>query len=120
MLEMGDPVKIVDIARDLIRLSGKEPGKDIEIVFTGLRPGEKLYEELITEGEGIVRTLHEKILVLESNEWGIYKDREGFKAWLDKKIEELTAAKLHDSKAIKRILKEIVPEYKPDTDSGPA
>ncbi|GKT28962.1 polysaccharide biosynthesis protein, partial [Aduncisulcus paluster] len=68
ILEMGEPVKIADMARDLIRLSGKEPDKDIEIVFTGLREGEKLYEELITEGEGIIRTEHDKIMVLKGAE----------------------------------------------------
>ncbi len=64
ILRMGTPVKILDMARDLIRLSGKEPDKDIKIVFTGLREGEKLYEELITVGEGIGPTKHEKIMVL--------------------------------------------------------
>ena len=64
ILKMGTPVRIVDMARDLIRLSGKEPDTDIQLEFTGLRPGEKLYEELITEGEGIVPTRHEKIMVL--------------------------------------------------------
>jgi hypothetical protein len=63
---MGTPVKIADMARDLIRLSGKEPDRDIRIVFTGLREGEKLYEELITVGEGIVPTGHEKIMVLRN------------------------------------------------------
>ena len=66
ILEMGTPVKIADMARDLIRLSGKEPDRDIEIAFTGLRPGEKLYEELITEDEGVVETEHEKIMVLRT------------------------------------------------------
>ena len=56
ILKMGTPIKIVDMARDLIRLSGKEPDVDIEIRFTGLRQGEKLFEELITGGEGIVDT----------------------------------------------------------------
>ena len=67
ILKMGRPVKILDMARDLIRLSGFEPDKDIHINITGLRPGEKLYEELITEGEGIVPTAHEKLMVLRSN-----------------------------------------------------
>jgi FlaA1/EpsC-like NDP-sugar epimerase len=66
VLDMGEPVKIVDLARDMIRLSGLEPDVDIEIKFVGLRPGEKLYEELITRGEGIVPTPYEKILVLRA------------------------------------------------------
>lgn len=60
MLDMGQPVKIVDLAKDLIRLSGYEVGKDIDISFTGLRPGEKLYEELFIPGEKYDRTEHEK------------------------------------------------------------
>ena len=66
ILKMGTPVKIVDMARDLIRLSGREPDTDVKIIFTGLRDGEKLYEELITVGEGIVPTKHEKIMVLRA------------------------------------------------------
>ncbi len=66
MLNMGQPVKIVDLARDLIRLSGYEVGKDIDIVFTGLRPGEKLYEELLLEGEEYEPTAHEKVLVVKN------------------------------------------------------
>jgi len=78
ILEMGTPVKIADMARDLIRLSGKEPDRDIEIAFTGLRPGEKLYEELITEDEGVVETGHEKIMVLRNNHlWDGYGDQKG-------------------------------------------
>jgi len=65
LLKMGKPVKILDVARDLIRLSGLEPDKDIKIKFTGLRPGEKLYEELITSEEDIVQTEHEKLMVLQ-------------------------------------------------------
>lgn len=63
VLDMGEPVKIVDLARDLIRLSGYEPGVDIPIVFTGARPGEKLYEELLTAEEGTRATSHERIFV---------------------------------------------------------
>ena len=66
MLNMGQPVKIVDLAKDLIHLSGYEVGKDIEIVFTGLRPGEKLYEELLIPGEEYQPTPHQKVLVVKN------------------------------------------------------
>ena len=106
ILDMGTPVKIVDMARDLIRRSGFKPGVDIEIKFIGLRPGEKLYEELITEGEGIVRTPHEKIFVLK----GVSEDVK----WLYEKIGELVKlAYNQDAEGIKSKLKEIVPEYQP-------
>lgn len=62
VLDMGKPVAIVDLARNMIRLSGKELGVDAEIVFTGLRPGEKLHEELVLEGEDVVRTPHPKVM----------------------------------------------------------
>ncbi|MFY9440759.1 MAG: nucleoside-diphosphate sugar epimerase/dehydratase [Tepidanaerobacteraceae bacterium] len=63
ILDMGDPVKIDDLARDMIRLSGLTPGEDIEIKYTGLRPGEKLYEELLLSEEGITATKHDRIFV---------------------------------------------------------
>lgn len=63
LLDMGEPVKIVDLATNLIKLSGLEPGKDIEIVYTGIRPGEKLFEELLTKEEGATSTKHERIFV---------------------------------------------------------
>jgi FlaA1/EpsC-like NDP-sugar epimerase len=66
MLNMGQPIKIVDLARDLIKLSGYAVGQDIDIVFTGLRPGEKLYEELLVEGEEYESTAHEKVLVVKN------------------------------------------------------
>lgn len=113
ILEMGTPVRIADMARDLVRLSGKAPGIDIEITFTGLRPGEKLFEELITSGEGIVRTEHEKIHVLRADGcYSGYGDQEGYRRWLLEAIadlEERTHA--HDAKGIKAGLKRIVPEY---------
>jgi len=67
ILDMGTPIKILDMARDLIRRSGFKPDVDIEIKFIGLRPGEKLHEELIIEGEGIVRTPYKKIFVLKGD-----------------------------------------------------
>ncbi|MGE5599123.1 MAG: polysaccharide biosynthesis protein, partial [Bacteroidota bacterium] len=63
VLDMGEPVRILDLARDLIRLSGLEPGKDVEIVFTGPRPGEKLYEEVLMAEEGVTATRHERIFI---------------------------------------------------------
>ena len=116
ILEMGTPVKIVDMARDMIRLSGKEPDTDIEIKFIGLRPGEKLYEELITEGEGIVKTEHEKILVLKNNVptkvRTLQESEFNNLSYLEEKIRELKAlADTHDARGIKAKLKEVVPEY---------
>ena len=63
VLDMGEPVKILDLAKNLIRLSGFEPDVDIKIVFTGLRPGEKLYEELLMSEEGLLDTKHKKIFI---------------------------------------------------------
>jgi FlaA1/EpsC-like NDP-sugar epimerase len=115
ILRMGTPVKIADMARDLIRLSGKEPDVDIKIIFIGLRDGEKLYEELIAVGEDILPTGHEKIMVLRSNhQSGEGKILQESREMLEKKIDELMKDALrHDSCAIKKILKEIVPEYTP-------
>jgi len=67
ILDMGKPVKIVNLAKDLIRLSGLEPGKDIKIEFSGIRPGEKLYEELLTSEEGTSATKHKRIFVARPN-----------------------------------------------------
>src|SRR5690625_7826224 len=61
VLDMGEPVRISFLAEQLIRLAGKVPGRDIEIVYTGLRPGEKLFEELFHENESYIKTRHEKI-----------------------------------------------------------
>jgi len=115
VLEMGTPVKIADMARDLIRLSGKEPDKGIEIIYTGLRAGEKLFEELVTAGEGIVSTRHEKIMVLRSNGKWIEGGRpESSSEWLQHQVGELyQLAKNQEARAIKQKLQEIVPEYRP-------
>ncbi len=107
ILEMGTPVRIVDMARTLIRLCGKEPDVEIEIKFTGLRPGEKLYEELITDGEGIVATDHEKIMVLRMTGTDDRQD-------LNTRVDELAElATNHDAAGIKRLLQEMIPEYSP-------
>ena len=106
ILDMGTPIKINDMARDLIRLSGFEPDVDIKIEYVGLRPGEKLYEELITEGENIVPTRHEKIMVLKGIECDLQL--------LNGKVDELTRLTEEQMGAkIKSKLKEIVPDYKP-------
>jgi FlaA1/EpsC-like NDP-sugar epimerase len=105
ILEMGEPVKIDQMARDLIRFSGFEPEVDIPIVYTGLRPGEKLYEELMTDLEGVVPTDHRKIRVLSSHT-GDLRDLKSRLAAL--KI----AAENRDADQIRRELHRIVPEYR--------
>jgi FlaA1/EpsC-like NDP-sugar epimerase len=74
VLDMGQPMKILDLATDLIRLSGFEPGKDIDIVYTGIRSGEKLYEELLTKTEGVTSTRHEKIYTAKPNGFEEFKE----------------------------------------------
>jgi len=115
ILRMGTPIKIAEMARDLIRLSGKEPDVDIKIVFTGLREGEKLYEELITVGEDIMPTSHKKVMVLQSNGFiNGAKNSEEAKKYLYNKLDQLAGlAAQHDARGIKVKLKEIVPEYTP-------
>ena len=110
---MGTPVRIADMARDLIRLSGKEPDRDIKIEYTGLRPGEKLYEELITYGEGIVPTEHEKIMVLKTDgKWNGNGNQKAFRKWLNNHIKELYhLADLHRAEDIREKLQCLVPEY---------
>lgn len=107
ILKMGVPVRILDMARDIIRLSGFTPDEDIEIKEIGLLPGEKLYEELITEGEGIQETEHEEILVLWGNNSISMKEMNGH----IKRLVRLAEA--GDAKGIKEELKEILPEYSP-------
>jgi FlaA1/EpsC-like NDP-sugar epimerase len=113
ILQMGTPVRIADMARDLIRLSGKEPEKDIEIKYIGLRPGEKLYEELITYGEGITPSEHEKIMVLKTDgKWNGNGNQKSFRKWLNKNLDELYhLADLHRAEDIREKLQCLVPEY---------
>ena len=110
ILDMGKPVKIADLARDLIRLSGFEPDEDIKIEFIGLRPGEKLFEELITEGEGIVGTNHDKIMTLRGEKCSL--------KMLNGKIDKLgQLAAEQNAEKIRSTLKEIVSDYQPYDDS---
>jgi FlaA1/EpsC-like NDP-sugar epimerase len=104
VLDMGEPVKIVDLARELITLSGFRPGEDIDIIFTRPRAGEKLFEELSIEGEDMQRTRHPKISIWKN----IPMDRDRLRAG----INELVAiAKTQAFSEIVRNIKELVPEY---------
>lgn len=105
VLDMGEPVKIVDLARDLIRLSGLKPDEDIEIKYTGLRPGEKLYEELLMDEVALTSTEHEKIFIEKPMEFNI--------KYIEKSIEEFREVIEKDKKdELIRLLKEKVPTYK--------
>ncbi len=107
VLDMGEPVKIIDLASDLIKLSGFEPDVDIPIEITGLRPGEKLYEELLLDEEGIKNTSHEKIFIGKP----LFRD---YKLLL-KSIDELrTVIKNGDQKVLRACIKQIVPTYRLD------
>ena len=104
VLDMGKPVKIYDLACDLIRLSGLEPNKDIKIVFSGLRPGEKLYEELLMSEEGLQDTVHNKIYVGKPT----FEDMDK----LTIKLEQLRKLlELNDIDEIKHVMQMIVPTY---------
>ena len=106
VLDMGEPVRITDLARDLIRLSGLEPDREIEIRFTGLRPGEKLFEELFLENEDYSRTRHEKIFVCRNGtEHG---EGESSQVAVDALI---AAAQRGEAGEVRRRLQELVPEY---------
>ena len=103
VLDMGEPINITYLAEHLIRLAGKEPGRDIEIIYTGLRPGEKLFEQLFHELEPYERTTHEKILLAHPRvaDWG------ELRAELNKS--EL-AVRRYDTKYLKQALVRLVPE----------
>jgi FlaA1/EpsC-like NDP-sugar epimerase len=106
VLEMGDPVNIDAMARDLIRFSGFEPDIDIKVEYTGLRPGEKLYEELMIDDENIVPTDHSKIMILNGKKFNM--------DIINRDIQNLqNIAKNRDKYKIIEQLKKIVPEYQP-------
>ena len=105
VLDMGEPVRIVDLARDLVRLIGLEPERDIPILFTGLRPGEKLFEELLTAEDGVLDSPHPKIFVAKIA--GIPGD-------FDLLLEELIRmARGRDGARIREVFKKLVPTYTP-------
>jgi FlaA1/EpsC-like NDP-sugar epimerase len=104
IFDMGEPVKITDLALKMIKLAGLQPEKDIKIVYTGLRPGEKLYEELLNDGENTMPTYHEKIKISQVIDY----DYEQVLADID---ELLTLNKWNDVVAVVNKMKEIVPEF---------
>lgn len=105
LLDMGEPVKILTLAEEMIRLSGFRPYEDIDISFSGLRPGEKLYEELLLAGEGIRPTCHPKIMVAQATPRDWYA--------LNRQLDELyLATQQADTDRIVRLIEEIVPEYR--------
>ncbi|MFQ5490613.1 MAG: polysaccharide biosynthesis protein [Phycisphaerae bacterium] len=112
VLDMGEPVRIVDLAQDMITLSGLRPGEDIEIQFSGIRPGEKLFEELSIVGEDVSRTKHPKI--------GIWNNRPEDWDRLRVGIEKLLGlADADDADAIRAQLGDMVAEYTPNPRTGP-
>jgi O-antigen biosynthesis protein WbqV len=105
VLEMGEPVKIVDLAKQVIKLAGLKPDIDIKIAYTGLRPGEKLFEEIFHGKEDFIKTESKGILLAEP--------RAVDKQELAKKIEELeNLCNKNDDEQAKALLKELVPEFK--------
>ena len=110
VLDMGEPMKILDLAVNLIKLSGYRPGEDIEIRFTGLRPGEKMYEELLIQQENLEKTANKMIFV----EKPTYFNEEIF----ERQLEKLIAAAKKESSDIRREIREIVGTYRAEGDEG--
>ena len=104
VLDMGEPMRIDDLARNLIKLSGLKPDEDIKIEYTGLRPGEKLYEELLMAEEGLQKTAHEKIFIGKPLEF----DREEFL----KQLQELKKEAYQDGEHIRESVRAIVSTYR--------
>jgi FlaA1/EpsC-like NDP-sugar epimerase len=109
ILDMGEDVKIDDLARNMIRLAGFEPGREIKIVYTGLRPGEKLVEELRLQDEGLAATSHEKIRMLQ----GVTVDFPQMRRWLD---ELSVLVESRNVSGLVRTLTTLVPEYCPSAE----
>jgi FlaA1/EpsC-like NDP-sugar epimerase len=112
VLDMGEPVKVVDLATDLIRLSGLEPGQDIKIEFIGIRPGEKLYEEMFFTAEHVLPTEHPKVL----------RARNGLLAeGTTRKIDALAKGALasENEDTLRKLLRELVPDFQPHGPPSP-
>lgn len=107
ILDMGKPIKILDLAREMIKSSGLEPDRDIPIVFSGVRPGEKLFEEILTAEEGIIATKNQKIFIAKLSTIDGKKLTQGLE-----RLQE--AVKNLDKEEIKSIFKKLVPAYKSD------
>ena len=107
VLDMGEPVRILELAEELIRLSGLVPYEDIDITFTGLRPGEKLFEEILIHGEGVMPTPHDKIKVLAA------MPTEDFDVLAGELKILLDSAAKGDIKGLMESLKRVVPEFNP-------
>ena len=105
VFDMGKPVPIVDLARKMIRLYGLVPGIDIEIKFTGLRPGEKLYEELLTDSENTMQTYHEKIMIAKVRKANLKEIQESFEELV------LLAKQKEGSMQMVAKMKQLVPEF---------
>jgi len=108
VLDMGEPVRIVDLASNLIRVAGLVPGKHIEIQFTGARPGEKLFEEMNTEDESMLPTYHEKIRIFQEPP----EDQRTIEYWIDK-LEDLVSDR--EEQEIITHIRGLVPEYQPSS-----
>jgi len=108
VLDMGDPVKIIDVAEELVRLHGLEPYKDIEIKFTGLRPGEKLFEEILTAEEGTVASKHEKVFIARNSEKYSLEELKIILEDFDGQIKSLDPG---SDEATKTLLKKYVKHY---------
>jgi FlaA1/EpsC-like NDP-sugar epimerase len=116
VFDMGEPVRIMDLAQDLIRLSGLEPGQDIDIEFTGSRPGEKLFEELFLAGETYERTAHAKIFAYRNDGMATGAPNGAYNGWAElvTRLNALTAvAATADRARTSKLLQALVPEYKP-------
>ncbi len=112
ILDMGEPVKIDDLARKMIRCCGLVPDRDIRIEYIGLRPGEKLYEELLLNEDNLKKTAKDRIFVARQPEVDT--------AWLDHEVEELVSNAFNETGDIRARIKRLVPEYEPRANRAPA